>query len=144
MKLKLLNTVQGLKPLYDEDFDEKKKLKIGEVYTAEVKKARNIQFHRKYFALINCAWEYQNEKVVNHFNNSVDAFRKTVEIAAGWYEPIYLISKKEWSQAPKSIAFDKMDEAEFTELYDNVKRVLFQTFLRYIDEEEFMKNLINF
>lgn len=144
MKLKLLNTVQGLKPLYDEDFDEKKKLKIGEVYTAEVKKARNIQFHRKYFALINCAWEYQNEKVVNHFNNSVDAFRKTVEIAAGWYEPIYLISKKEWSQAPKSIAFDKMDEAEFTELYDNVKRVLFQTFLRHIDEEEFMKNLINF
>ncbi len=136
--------MQGLKPLYDEDFDEKKKLKIGEVYTAEVKKARNIQFHRKYFALINCAWEYQNEKVVNHFNNSVDAFRKTVEIAAGWYEPIYLISKKEWSQAPKSIAFDKMDEAEFTELYDNVKRVLFQTFLRHIDEEEFMKNLINF
>lgn len=144
MKLKLLNTVQGLKPMYDEDFDEKKKLKIGEVYTAEVKKARNIQFHRKYFALINCAWEYQNEKVVNHFNNSVDAFRKTVEIAAGWYEPIYLIRKKEWSQAPKSIAFDKMDETEFMDLYDNVKRVLFQMFLRYIDEEGFMKNLINF
>ena len=144
MKLKLLNTVQGLKPMYDEDFDEKKKLKIGEVYTAEVKKARNIQFHRKYFALINLSWEYQHEKVVNHFNNSVDAFRKTVEIAAGWYEPIYLISKKQWSQSPKSIAFDKMDEAEFTELYDNVKRVLFQTFLRHIDEEEFMKNLINF
>lgn len=144
MKLKLLNTILGLRPLYDEDFDEKKKLKIGEVYVVALKKARNIQFHRKYFALINCAWEYQNEKVVEFFHHNKDAFRKTVEISAGWYEPVYLIDKKEWSQAPKSIAFDKMDEAEFMDLYDNVKRVLFQTFLRHIDEEEFMKNLINF
>lgn len=106
--------------------------------------ARNLKFHKKFFALINCAWEYQNEKVVEFFHHNKDAFRKTVEIAAGLYEPVYLIDKKEWSQAPKSIAFDKMDEAEFMDLYDNVKRVLFQTFLRHINEEEFMKNLVNF
>lgn len=144
MKIKLLNTVQGLKPLYDEDFDEKKKLKIGGIYEADVKKARNLQFHKKFFALINCAWEYQNEKVVEFFHHSKDAFRKTVVIAAGWYEPVYSIDKKEWTQNYKSIAFDKMDEAEFMDLYDNVKRVLFQTFLRHIDKEEFIKNLINF
>ena len=144
MKLLLLNTSQGLKPCYDSDYEERKKLKIGETYLANLKKPRNLQFHRKYFALINCSWEYQNEKVVAHFNHSVEAFRKTVEIAAGWFEPVYLIDKKEWSQAPKSVAFDKMDELEFRELYDNVKRVLFQIFLRNINEEEFMKNLINF
>lgn len=144
MKLKLLNTTSGLKPMYDEDYDEKKKLKIGEVYEATIKRPRNLQFHRKYFSLINCAWEYQNEKVVAHFNHRVEAFRKTVEIAAGWFELVYLIDKREWSQAPKSVTFDKMDELEFRELYDNVKRVLFQTFLRNISEEEFTKNLINF
>lgn len=144
MKLLLLNTSQGLKPCYDNDYEERKKLKIGETYLADVKKPRNLQFHRKYFALVNCAWEYQNERVIEHFHHSVEAFRKTVEIAAGWFEPIYLMSKKEWSQAPRSVAFDKMDELEFRELYDNVKRVLFQTFLRNVSEEEFMKNLINF
>lgn len=144
MKLLLLNTSQGLKPCYDSDYEERKKLKIGETYLADVKKPRNLQLHRKYFALINCSWEYQNEKVIAHFNHSVEAFRKTVEIAAGWFEPVYLLDKKEWSQAPKSIAFDKMDELEFRDLYDNVKRVLFQTFLRNISEEEFMKNLVNF
>ena len=144
MKLLLLNTSQGLKPCYDSDYEERKKLKIGETYLADVMMPRNLLFHRKYFSLINCAWEYQNEKVVAHFNHSVEAFRKTVEIAAGWFEPVYLIDKKEWSQAPKSVAFDKMDELEFRELYDNVKRVLFQIFLRNISEEEFMKNLINF
>lgn len=144
MELYLLNTTSGLKPCYDEDYEEKKKLKIGETYKAKITLARNLKFHKKFFALINCAWEYQNEKVVEFFHHNKDAFRKTVEIAAGLYEPVYLIGKKEWSQAPKSIAFDKMDEAEFMDLYDNVKRVLFQTFLRHIDEEEFMKNLINF
>lgn len=144
MKLKLLNTVQGLKPLYDEDFDEKKKLKIGDVYTAEIKKSRNIQFHRKYFALINCAWAYQNERVINGYHNNIDHFRKSLEIAAGWSETLYSISRKEYFEVPKSIAFDKMDETEFMDLYENVKRVLFETFLRHVDEEEFMKNLINF
>ena len=86
----------------------------------------------------------RTKRLSSFFHHNKDAFRKTVEIAAGLYEPVYLIGKKEWSQAPKSIAFDKMDEAEFMDLYDNVKRVLFQTFLRHIDEEEFVKNLINF
>lgn len=84
------------------------------------------------------------KKLSSFFHHSKDAFRKTVVIAAGWYEPVYSIDKKEWTQNYKSIAFDKMDEAEFMDLYDNVKRVLFQTFLRHIDEEEFVKNLINF
>lgn len=144
MELYLLNTTSGLKPCYDEDYEEKKKLKIGETYKVKITLARNLQFHKKFFALINCAWEYQNEKVVEFFHHNKDAFRKTVVIAAGWYEPVYSIDKKEWTQNYKSIAFDKMDEAEFMDLYDNVKRVLFQTFLRHIDEEEFMKNLINF
>ncbi len=144
MELYLLNTTSGLKPCYDEDYEEKKKLKIGETYKVKITLARNLQFHKKFFALINCAWEYQNEKVVEFFHHNKDAFRKTVVIAAGWYEPVYSIDKKEWTQNYKSIAFDKMDEAEFMDLYDNVKRVLFQTFLRHIDEEEFVKNLINF
>lgn len=55
MKLQLLNTTRGLVPLYDEDFEEKKKLKLGTEYTAEIKVSRNSKFHRKYFALLNAA-----------------------------------------------------------------------------------------
>jgi len=77
MKIRLLNTARGLIPCYDDDFDEKKKLKIGEEYVAE-------------------------------------------------------------------IAFDKMDEAEFSELYERVKDVLFEVFLKNISIEEFEANLMNF
>lgn len=144
MKLNLLNTISGLIPLYDADYDEKKKLKIGSIYEVTIRLSRNIDFHRKYFALIQCAWEYQNERTVNHFKNDINVFRKTVEIAAGWCEPVYSIDRKEWLDLPKSIAFDKMDNTEFTDLYDRVKDVLFKYFLKHITCEEFEKNLINF
>lgn len=144
MKLNLQNTARGLIPLYDDDYEEKRKLKVGEIYSAEVKLIRNYEFLRKYFALINCAWEYQNEKVQEHFRNSKENFRKTVQIAAGYCETYYSISRKEWIEESKSISFEKMQEEEFQELYNSVKNTLFLTFLRNIPENEFMKNLSNF
>jgi len=144
MELYLLNTSEGLKPMYDSDYDEKKKLKKGQTYKAKITLARNIDFHRKYFKLINLAWEYQNESVVEFFKHSVENFRKSVEMAAGFYDTIFSIPRKEWIEIPKSIAFDKMDEFEFGELYENVKRVLFQVFLKDISEEEFNNVLKDF
>lgn len=53
MKLNLLNTAHGLVPMYEDDFDEKKKLRIGQVYKADITVPRNTSFHRKAFALID-------------------------------------------------------------------------------------------
>ena len=143
MKLNLQNTTRGLIPCYDDDFEEKKKLKIGEIYQVEIRLLRNYDFHKKYFSLLNCAWEYLTEKQ-QEFIKSKTCFRKTLQIAAGWSEVYYSIDRKEWIEESKSIAFDEMDNAEFETLYNGVKDVLFTTFLRNISEEEFMKNLVNF
>lgn len=143
MELYLLNTSVGLKPLYDADFEERKKLKIGETYKATLKVPRNLAFHRKYFALINCAWEYLTEAQQEPFAN-IEQFRKHLEVAAGhydqWYSPDYNLHL----HIPKSIAFDKMSGDEFSDLYRRIKDVLFARFLTNISEEEFCKNLINF
>ena len=144
MELYLLNTASGLKPCNDEDYEKKLRLRPGRIYKCKVTLARNYEFHKKYFALINCAWAYQPERVVEHFKHSVEQFRKTVEIAAGHCDTVYSISLRSWIDIPRSIAFDKMDEAAFQDLYDRVKDVLFNIFLRNISEEEFMKNLRNF
>lgn len=144
MELYLLNTVEGLKPLYDADYDNKKKLKIGQAYKAKIVLARNLDFHRKYFSLINTAWAYQSETREEFFHHDVNCFRKTVEVAAGCCDRIYSITRREWIDIPKSISFEKMDELEFRELYDRVKDVLFKTFLTHISEKEFMSNLMNY
>lgn len=144
MQLYCQNTSRGLVPLYDDDFDKKRTLKVGETYRVEVRKPRNYRFHKKYFALINCAWEYQSEKRRWFFRNSIELFRKTVEISAGHCEQVYSISKKEWLEIPKSISFDKMDEETFSTLYERVKDVLYDVFLKDVNKEDFEKNLINF
>lgn len=144
MKIFLQNTFNGLIPIRDDDFEKKSNLKIGEIYCADIKLLRNYEFHKKYFALINCAWEYQNEKTQSHFKNNIEAFRKTIEIASGNYEPVYSIKRKEWLEVPKSISFESMKENEFSELYENVRNIIFSIFLKAISEEEFEKNLINF
>lgn len=144
MELNLLNTAQGLKPLYDTDYDEKKKLRVGVVYRATIRQPRNIDFHRKYFALINCAWEYQPEQVQAFFKNSVELFRKTLQMSAGYCERIYSIERQEWVDIPSSISFSSMDEITFQELYSKVFDVILQVFLKHISREEFENNLINF
>lgn len=145
MELYLYNTPQGLKPCYDEDYDEKKKLKVGATYKAKITLARNLDFHRKYFALIRTAWEYVNERFQRElFRDNIENFRKGVEVAAGHCDLVFNPKIKEYVEIPKSIAFDKMDEIAFQSLYEKVKDVLFATFLKNIDEDEFMSNLIDF
>lgn len=144
MKINLYNTPSGLRPLYDEDFDEKKKLKVGETYVAEIKLHRNSSFHRKYFALINLAWEYLPEKQTEGFRGNKELFRKYCEVAAGFCEPFYSPARKEWVEVPKSISFSSMDEAEFIDLYERVKDVIFGIIGRFVTEEEFVNTLASF
>jgi hypothetical protein len=144
MKIKLMNTLSGLIPLYDSDYDNKKKLKIGETYIADIKIARNIAFHRKYFALINAAWSLQDEQSQEFFHDNIELFRKTVQIAAGICEKVYSVSRKEWIEIPKSISFNHMDETEFNQVYNSVLDVLLSTFLAHTPRKLFNEILREF
>lgn len=135
--MKLMCTPTGLKPMYDEDYDQKKMLKVGTVYEATIKELRNVAFHRKYFSLINLSWEYLNEQQRAFFKEDVNAFRKTVEVAAGHFEPVYSVARQSWLEVPKSIAFDKLSESDFEQLYEKVKTVIFQTFIPSSVKDEF-------
>ena len=141
MKLLLKNTASGLVPIYDDDFDEKKKLKIGQVYEVSIKLVRNYEFHKKYFALINYAWEYLTEPQMEFYKNK-EVFRKIIEVVAGHCEKWYSPALKDWVEIPKSISFDKMDNAEFQDLYARVLDVIIISLK--IDKEEFERNVANF
>lgn len=144
MELKLLNTNVGLVPLYDDDLDEKKKLRLGETYAAKISVVRNLAFHNKYMKLVSVAWQYLTEKQQAFFNNNPYGFRKSIEIASGFYEPYYSLERKEWVQAPKSVSFGSMSQDEFTELYDRVFDTLMQTAFKDMDRNEFERVLSRF
>lgn len=138
-----MNTAQGLKPLYDDDFEEKKKLRIGQTYKAKVTVPRNILFHRKYWSMITCAWDLLTEKQREFFGNK-ESFRKTLQVAAGHCERVFHLRLREWVEVPKSIAFDKMNGDEFEELYRGVREVLLTVFLKHLTIEQFEETMINY
>lgn len=143
MRLLVVNTPRGLVPFGDDDYDQKKKLKVGETYNVEIKVARNVDFHRKYFALISYAWEFLNENEVERFRDK-DNFRKYVEIAAGHCEVIYHPRLQEFVEMPKSISFGSMDNTAFSDLYKRVKDVIFSIIGGRVSEKEFERLLLDF
>ena len=143
MEIHLLNTSHGLIPMYNEDYDERKKLKIGTTYKANITVPRNYQFHKKFFALLNCGFSYLNETQMDHHKN-FDGFRESVLLAAGHCETRWDIKRGTFYEVAKSISFASVDEATFNDIYDRVKDVLFSYALNGASEDEFTNNLINF
>lgn len=143
MKFLVINTPRGLVPLGDDDYEQKRKLKLGETYSVEVKVVRNVDFHRKYFALIAYAWEFLNEQEAERFKDK-ENFRKYIEIAAGHCEVIFHPRLQEFVEIPKSIAFAKMDNTAFSDLYGRVKDVIFSIIGDRVTQEEFERLLIDF
>ncbi len=144
MKLLLKNTASGLVPMYDVDYEEKRKLKIGETYNAEIKKQRNPEFHRKFFALINCTWDVLPD-AGKEFFKTTEGLRKYLTVTAGHFDLVYSNRLKEFVEIPKSISFENMDNTEFQDLYNNVVSVIFSMVLKgRITEEQFNNHLANF
>lgn len=143
MRFFVLNTPHGLVPLYDEDHDEKKKLKVGVVYSADIKVPRNYQFHKKFFALINAGYSLLPEKTQQGFRTA-EGFRQYLTVAAGYYDTYYSPKRQEFVEIPKSISFSSMDEAEFSVLYERMKDVIYGVLGEKVTEEVFEKVLANF
>lgn len=112
MKLILRNTISGLIPVYPSDFDEKRKLKLGEDYEAEIKMPRNYQFHKKLFALFNVGC--QNSKMDLPF----DVYRKIMTVRSGFFTA-YQTDKGVYYE-PDSLSFTAKDEVQMQEVYSRV------------------------
>lgn len=138
MKILCTVTEQGFKPFYNSDWGEKSKLKIGEEIWVEVKKARNYEFLKKFFALLNCGLANSKGKYIQ--TDNIDLYRAYVTMKAGYVD--ITATSKGTMITPKSIAFEKMDEVEFQKLYNKV--VDFVILDIEATREDIEKVLINF
>ena len=110
MKLYLQRTLRGLMPIDDLDKTKIGKIPFDTPLEFDVKVPRNIKFHRKFFAMLNLAFENQEE-----FKN-FQIFREAVIIGAGFFEKVQRLHGEEIIVA-KSISFAQMDNEQFEQLY---------------------------
>lgn len=113
--------MSGLKPCYETDAEAYKKIPFDTPMEFEVKIARNLKFHKKYFAMLNLAYENQEEF------KSFETFRQAVQIGAGYYDRVQRLHGEEVI-VPRSISFSKMDNEEFEKLYTAVLATIIEYF----------------
>lgn len=126
------------------------KMKTGAAVRATVKLQRNPRFHRKYFALLNLAFDAW-EPAENTFKGQVvgknfDQFRNDIVCLAGFYEMATNL-RGEVRVTAKSISFASMDQAEFDDLYSATVNVILKHVLTNYDREqldEVMERLTGF
>jgi hypothetical protein len=118
-------------------------LKAGQGVRATVRKARNVKFHKKAFALFKLAFdvwepitplEYKGLPVAKDF----DRFRKDMTILSGFYKAVYN-ARGELRLEAESLSFSNMDEERFEQVYRAVLTVVWNRVLRakgYASEDE--------
>lgn len=127
MKAFFTRTQIGLVPSDSDTSDWFNKLKPGQVVKAEFKKVRNYAFLKKYFALLNIAFENWEPGPINSkygpVEKNFDRFRSDVTILAGFYDVTVRLDGSTRIE-PKSISFAKMTAEEFEQLYSRTIDVL--------------------
>lgn len=150
MKAYLSKKAIGVYSLEDiANSDALAKLPYGAVICVEWKRPRNYKFLKKYYALLNLAFdawepdaEYKGERVAKNF----EQFRNDCTVLAGFYDATVTLGGQVRMVA-KSISFGKMEESEFDKLYNATVNVILARILKNYtrdDIDRVIDNLLAF
>ena len=110
MKALFVKHLGALRPADDDAETLLSKLKDGDLVRAEIKVPRNLAHHRKWWKLMQIVHDNQE------FYPSAEAVCTAIKFGIGHTEQF------QWKggvvKLPKSIAFAKMDQAEFEQFYE--------------------------
>lgn len=129
-------------PATDKDREAFGKIQYGETFACKSTDQRNLQHHRKFFALIRLAFDNMPEKFDGYFADE-NQLRYELIKRAGYFEE-YTDFKGNKQYRAKSIAFDKMGQEEFTNLYNRVIDVVIQWLLPDLDRDLLEHEIMNF
>ena len=142
MKVYLSKSAVGLIPSDPASSEWFSKLKPGQVVGGEFKKVRNYAFLKKYFALLNVAYEQWEPGDVSSkygiVEKNFDRFRADLIILAGFYDVTVRLDGSTRIE-PKSISFAKMNDETFADLYSKTIDVL----LKHVYDKEMDAEKLN-
>lgn len=114
----LTRTVSGLSPANNAAQEALRKIKLGKMVRCEVTTPRNIQHHRKFFALLQTVWMAAGDWA------SVEDLLIELKFKLGVVREVVLHESGEVVKIPGSISFAAMDQAKFDMFYANALREL--------------------
>ena len=146
MKIKFFKAQGGmLVPADEAEAERMTRFKNGEMYQVDIKLSRNPQFLAKIMVFFNFCFSHWDGYVVTNNcseKHQFDRMRKDLTILAGFYEQSYRLDGSIRVEA-KSLAFENMDEEEFTECYHAVINSAMKHIFKK-DDENIYNQLMNF
>lgn len=129
----MVKTLGGLIPDGTDSGEWFAKIKNGQEVQATIRMPRNGGFHRKFYAMINWAyenneWPVMQDPTWGEVTVSLDMFRKYVIVKTG-HVHAELTPSGQLRAVAKSISFASMSQAEFEVLYSDALDVIIKEFL---------------
>lgn len=143
MKIYCRVTECGLVPMYDSDYDEKCRLKIGEDVLCTITKPRNYEFHKKFWALVRLTFDNLPERIHRMLDiYSIDDMAVCLKLELGYANTVWHGGRQ--VVIPKSISFEAMDETEFERFYQRSIDVILAKYLRGSTRQEIIDEVERF
>ena len=142
MKLDFIKLPGGaLSPANEETADSMKRFKNNEQMQVDVTMPRNIDFHRKAFALANKAFAHwcadgTKDQYKTH-KTQFESFREQLTVLAGYYDEVYAIDGSVRLIA-KSLSFGSMDQEQFEHFYSALWQAIANNVVQFDEHEHWM------
>lgn len=137
-------TPYGLVPLYDSDYDLKKRLRVGSVVKCKVSNHRNYEHHKKFFALVRLTFDNLPSNLAEYFkvNNEEDMLRR-FKRDLGYFKTS-LNERGEKEIEYQSISFSAMEQHEFERFYNQCIDLVLYKYIKGIDKEDLITEIEHF
>ena len=136
-------TDQGLVPMYDSDYEEKKRLKLGDKVLCTIKKPRNYEFHKKFFALVRLTYQNLPEWMEQDLGvHSEEDMLTSMKLDLGLADIVYINGRPIVKTG--SISFASMDNTEFEQFYNRCVDLVLKRYLCGTDKQALLDEIINF
>lgn len=133
----------GLIPMYDSDLDEKHRLRIGDNVLCTIKRPRNYEFHKKYFALLrltvaNLPHLIQQQMQIFTEEDLLDCLKIDLGLfTTRWHGGRPIVKTG-------SISFAKMDNTEFERFFSRSVDAILRIYLRGTDRQALIEEVENY
>ena len=121
----------GLSPVDDWDREKLSQFAVGEYVRVELKKPRNPRHHRLFFAMLNVVHRNLPEELQEQYP-TVERLRKAITFEAGWFDETVGLDGQVFL-TPRSIAWENMDQIEFSRYFDEAMQVITTRVLPGVD-----------
>lgn len=133
----------GLIPMYDSDLDEKHRLRIGDNVLCTIKRPRNYEFHKKYWALLrltvaNLPHLIQQQMQIFTEEDLLDCLKIDLGLfTTRWHGGRQIVKTG-------SISFAKMDNTEFEKFFSRSVDAILRIYLRGTDRQALIEEVENY